>query len=326
MAEIPVESRPAGRRRVRPPSFGQLFQGLRRPREFFGQLVARIQDDRMPTIAAALAYYLFFSIFPFLIFLLALVTLVPVEGLDQWVMQMLERAVPPEAATLFASTVRDLLAQPRGGLVSLGAVLALWSASAAIVGLMDGLDMAYRVPESRPWWRIRLVALGLTAGLSVFVILAFVLAVLGGAISTAVADVLGPIGMVAVTIGRWLVAIAAVSLVVAILYYAGPDVEHARFTWVTPGSVLFTAGFALASAAFSLYVTRFGSYNATYGSLGAVIILLLWMYILAVFLLLGGHVNALLEHMSEVGKAPGERAPGREATPEGTRARGGSAG
>ena len=295
------------RLRLAGPRWSILLAGLRRPHRFVSDLVRRIQQDNILTVAAAMSYFFFFAFFPFLLFLLALVTMLPVHGLDDWLLARSATVIPGEASGMLERTVRGLLAQPRSGLLSLGAGLALWSASSAFAGVMDGLNRAYRVRESRRWWRVRLVALGLTVGLSLFMILAFVLAVFGGQLAKLVGHVLGPAGVVAALVIRWILALGLIAFVVATIYYVCPDVEQ-QWVWVTPGSVIFTLGFAGASAGFSYYVGHFGSYEKTYGSLGAVIILLFWLYLLALFLLMGGEVNALLEHMSPAGKMEGERA------------------
>jgi len=173
--------------------------------------------------------------------------------------------------------------------------------------VMDGLNRAYLVAETRPWWRLRLQAMGLTVALSGFMILAFVLAVFAAPLAKWVGQMLGPAGAIATLVLQWMVVVTVVTLVAGTVYYACPDVEHRHYHWVTPGSVLFTLGFGGTSMAFSYYAGRFGSYDRTYGSLGAVIILLFWMYLLAFFLLIGGLVNALLEHTSPAGKQPGQR-------------------
>ena len=294
------------RRRLAGPRWSVLLAGLRHPRRFFADLLERIRDDNILTVAAALSYYFFFAFFPFLLFLLALVTLLPVHGLEDWLLAQGGQVIPGEAYGMLERTVRGLLRQPRSGLVSVGAALALWSASAGFAGVMAGLNRAYRVRESRPWWRVRLEAVGLTVGLSLFMIVAFVLAVFGGQLAKLVGQTLGPAGVVAARVARWVVALGLIAFVVATIYYVCPDVEQ-QWVWVTPGSFLFTTGFAAASAGFSYYVGHFGSYQKTYGSLGAVIVLLFWLYLLAFFLLLGGEVNALLEHMSPAGKMAGER-------------------
>src|SRR5205823_2375882 len=181
--------------------------GLRRPRRFFADLLERIRDDNILTVAAALSYYFFFAFFPFLLFLLALVSLLPVHGLEDWLLAQGGQVIPGEAYGMLERTVRGLLRQPRSGLVSVGAALALWSASAGFAGVMEGLNRAYRVRESRPWWRVRLEAVGLTVGLSLFMIVAFVLAVFGGQLATLVGQTLGPAGVVAALVARWVVAL-----------------------------------------------------------------------------------------------------------------------
>jgi len=296
----------ATRLRLAGPRWSTLLAGLRHPRRFFSELVERIQEDNILTIAEAMSYFFFFAFFPFLLFLLALVSLLPVHGLEDWLLAQGSQVFPGEAYGMLERTVRGLLALPRRGLLSFGAVLALWSASSGFAAVMHGLNRAYRVRESRPWWRVRLTAIALTVGLSLFMIVAFVLAVFGGQLALLVGRTLGPAGIGAALVARWVVALGLIAFVVATIYYVCPDVEQ-QWVWVTPGSFIFTLGFAGASAGFSYYVGRFASYEKTYGSLGAVIVLLFWLYLLAFFLLLGGEVNALLEHLSPAGKMEGER-------------------
>lgn len=299
------------------PRWGVFLRALGHPVRFVRALVRRIGEDRTTTSAAALAYFFFFSAFPFLLFLLALVTMLPVQGVGDWLLDWLREFAPPQAYAAVEATIRDLIDHPRGGLLSLGAVLALWSASSAVVGLMDALNRAYRVAETRPWWRVRLQAMGLVIGLSTFVVLAFVLGLFGDPIVNLITSYFGPAAGLASTVIRWVVVIGAVTLVLAVLYHVGPNVSS-PWRWVTPGSLLVTIGFGATSVGFSYYVSNFGSYNATYGSLGAVIILLFWMYLFGVFLMLGGQLNALVEQLgaaetmvpkptSEPG-SPGERA------------------
>lgn len=284
-----------------------LGQRLRRPWKLLNALRTRMADDRITTLAAALSYYFFFALFPFLLFLLSLVTMLPgVGGLEDWLLEQAAQVVPDTAFGMLETTIRGILAQPRGGLLSLGAVLALWSSSAALASLSDALNVAYGVEETRAWWVIRLRSLGLTVALSFFMILAFVLAVGSTPLANWVAGFLGPAGGIALLIGNWLLVIAAVTLVIATIYDACPNVEL-PWRWFSPGSVLFTVGFGATSLGFSSYVSRFASYDRTYGSLGAVIILLLWMYLLALFLLLGGELNALLDRDEGVGAVPPPR-------------------
>jgi membrane protein len=287
-----------GSRTANAPGSGRLWYELARcclrPIGLLRALAARIQEDDTSTAAAALAYYFFLSIFPLLLFVLALTTVLPVHGLDRWLLENVKESLPGEAYTLVERTVHGILATRRGGLLSVGAVLALWTASAAFSAIMNGLNRAYRVRDPRPWWRARLYAIGLTVALSVFMITAFVLTLFGGELVRLVARHVGPAAGLVALIVRWTVTVGAVVFVVAAVYYACPAIER-RWQWITPGVVVFALGFAVTSAAFSFYVGKFGSYDKTYGSLGAVIILLFWMYMLAFFLLLGGELNALLE-------------------------------
>jgi membrane protein len=276
-----------------------LGRAVRRPRAFIRGLVLHIARDGLTTLAAALSYYFYFALFPFVLFLLALITFLPgVEGLQNWLLQWTAQVVPAQGYDALAGVINGLLSQPRGGILSLGAVLALWSASSAFAGLMSALNVAYGVRERRPWWKVRLLAIGLTVALSFFMILAFVLAVGSGPLAAWLAGFLGPLGALALLLLNWLAVLAAITLVIASVYHFCPDVDF-PWRWFSPGSVLFTLGFGGATMAFSYYVARFGSFDKTYGSLGAVIILLLWMYLLALFVLLGGEINAYLDREAE---------------------------
>jgi membrane protein len=275
----------------------------RHPIRLLVALSNRIQDDGMLTVAAAMAYYFFFSLFPFLIFLLACASLLPIPGLAEWVLAKLAQFAPAEAYGIIDRVVRGLLAAPRGGLVSIGAALALWTASSAMASVIDGINRAYRVRDERPWWKARLQALWLTAALSILLILGFVLSVFGGPLAELIGRWFGQTAEVAALVLQWSVLIVVVTVVVTAINYAAPATPR-RLAWVTPGSILFILGFAGFSALFSYYVANFAAYDATYGSLGAVIILLLWMYALAVFLLLGAELNALLEQAGREGRIP----------------------
>lgn len=307
----PVDSRA----RVGDRRWATLGWALGRPRWFLGGLIDRVGRDALATHAAALAYYFLFSLFPFVLFLLALVTMLPfADGLENWLLAQAAQVVPGAAYTMIEGVIQSLLSQPRSGLLSLGAALALWSASTAVTGLMGALNVAYGVPERRPWWKVRLVAIGVVVGTSFFTILAFVLTVGSGPLAAWVAGMLGPAGGLALLVGNWLAALAAITLVTAAIFNLCPDVEF-PWRWFSPGSLLFTLGFAVTTLGFSYYVAHFGTYDKTYGSLGAVIILLLWMYFIAVLLLLGGEVNAYLDRAAAELDRERESPPERAAEP-----------
>jgi membrane protein len=273
-----------------------LGRELRKPIAFVMALLERFGHHRMPTLAAGLAFYFLLAFFPFILFLVAVVTLVPgVEGLTDWLLTTAANYVPGEAWSMVEGVIRGVLGHRRGGLVSIGVVLALWSSSSGFASVSDCLNVAYGVTARRAWWKARLEALWLTVLLSFFVVLSFVLTLFAGPLARLVASYLGPAGGVATVVINWTLSLGLMTLVTATIYYVCPDVDEQEWQWLSPGVVTFIGGFGVASAAFSIWVARFGSYDKTYGSLGAPIVLLFWLYLLTVFLLLGGELNAFLD-------------------------------
>ncbi len=299
-------ARPAPARE--PPPAGPwraLARAGRHPVRFLVALASRVAQDDIMTPAAAMAYYFFFALFPMVLFVLALASMFQAQGLQDWLLATLARSLPRQAYTLFEGIVQGLLGTPRSGLLSVGAALTLWTASSAFGAVITGLNRAYRAVEYRPWWQLRLEAIGLTLGLSLLMVIAFILGVFGGQLVTLVTRILGPFAGMFATIVRWVLSITSVMIVVAAVYSFCPAVPR-TWRWLRPGSVLFTLGFAGTSVIFSYYVEHFATYDKTYGALGAVIILLLWMYLLALFLLLGGELNAYLEELHRRDRALGE--------------------
>jgi membrane protein len=189
----------------------------------------------------------------------------------------------------------------------------LWSTSSGVTAIIDTLNAAYDIQETRPWWKVRLIALGLTIALAVFIVLSFALVLLGPTLAEKVAmwAHLGPAFEWAWKILQWPVVFAMVTCAIAMVYYYAPDAEQ-EWIWITPGSVLATTLWLLASLAFKFYVSRFGSYNATYGAIGGVIVLMTWFYVSGLAVLTGAELNAEIEHASPYGKDPGEREAGEK--------------
>jgi len=280
-------------------------------RELFVRVIREIQRDNCLVYAAALAYYFLFALFPFFLFLAALLAYLPVPNLIEQILTLLTSVMPGEALTLIHDNVIALVSRPRGGLLSFGILAALWTSSSAIAAIADALNHAYKVEEGRPLWKVRGIALLLTIGLSVFLIAAIVLLMFGPQIGGYLANLvgLGPAFEIAWNILRWPVILVFVITAAAVVYYFAPDVEQ-DWKWITPGSVFAVMTWTLASLGFSYYVNNFGSYDKTYGSIGAIIVLLTWMYLSGFFILVGGEINAEIEHASDKGKAPGEKVEG----------------
>jgi membrane protein len=277
-------------------------------KELGRRAIHEIQEDDCFGRAAQLAYYFLFALFPFFLVLTTLLGYLPVPNLMDRLMEMLGQMLPGEALRLVQDNVRDLVMGQRGGLLSFGILAALWTSSSAVTAIIDSLNRAYDVEEGRPFWKVRLIAIGLTVGLSVFIIVSLVLLTFGPQIGGWIADRvgLGSVFETAWNLLRWPVIVGLLIVAMALVYYIAPDVEQ-KWQWITPGSAVAVIGWLAASLGFSYYVNNFGSYNATYGSIGAVIVLLTWMYVSGLLILIGGEINAEIEHASASGKDPGEK-------------------
>jgi membrane protein len=272
------------------------------------RVIAEIRDDDCLGRAAQLAYYFLFALFPFFLFLTTLLGYLPIPDLLDRLLETLGQMLPGDALRLVEDNVRQLVTGQRGGLLSFGILAALWTSSSALTAIIDSLNRAYDVEEGRPFWKVRLIAMGITIGLSAFIVVALVLLTFGPQLGGWVAELvgLGRVFEVTWNVVRWPVIVGLLVVAMALLYYFAPDVEQS-WTWITPGSACAVLGWLLASLGFAFYVNRFGSYNATYGSIGAVIVLLTWMYVTGLFVLIGGEINAEIEHASASGKAPGDK-------------------
>jgi membrane protein len=242
------------------------------------------------------------AFFPFLIFLVSLASLIIDPGQAQVLIDQLARVAPGAVTQIVSERLRALGESQPTGLLTVSAAGAVWAASGGIAALMRALNVVYDVEESRPFWKVRLIAVATTLGAALISVVATLLAVATPAIADAVG---GPVGQVILWL-RLPVAGFLMIWVWALLYYLLPDVQQS-FKLITPGSVLGVLVWLIASWAFSLYVSNFGKYDVTYGALGGVVVMLFWMWITAQVLMLGAEVNAVLEHRSPEGKKLGRR-------------------
>ena len=284
------------------------FRGLRLgPWQLLKLTVKEFLDDEMPTYAAALSYQGLFSLFPFLLFLIALLGFLHLPEFFDWLREQAAYVLPGQALEQ-VNPIIDQLQQRQGGLLSVGIVVALWSSSAAVRSLMNALNAAYDVREARPVWKRVPLSLLYTLGLAVMLMLVTALMILGPQVMGWIAERIGLQDYVVVlwSLLRWPVMVLLMMMAVAVIYYATPNVKQ-KFRFITPGSVLAVVAWVAASLAFGFYVKNFADYNAMYGSVGAIIVLLLYFYISAAVLLLGAELNAVIEHHLPHGKNPGER-------------------
>ena len=283
--------------------------------ELLTRTVKEFVADNGLGLAAQLAYYFFFSLFPAVLVGLAFASFFPLEHFVDRMVATLGGVVPGDIIRIVQDQVRKISEGNNGGLLTFGVLAALWSSSAAVMGLIDALNHAYDIEEGRPWWKVRLLSLGLTLGLAAFILIAFALVLVGPTAAEYIARVtgLGPVFAWTWKILQWPVVLALVSIGAGLVYYFAPDAEQ-EWVWVTPGAILAAIIWLAASLGFKFYVANFATYTETYGAIGGVMVLLLWFYLSGVVFLLGAELNAEIEHAAPYGKAVGEKVPGAKRT------------
>jgi membrane protein len=250
----------------------------------------KILEDEVFGRCAQFAYYWFFSLFPLLILLTALLAYLPIKGnLDA-----LSKMLPSEAFTLIQSTFHEITQHRRGGLLSFSILVVIWSSSSGMGVLIAALNKTSNSTKSRPWWRERLLAIILTLGLATLIIAALMLIFFGDYISKIVVSTYG-FGSTLTAVwqaGQWLVVIAFVLIGVELLYYFAPNTEQ-RWALFTPGAIFALVFWLSISYGLRLYVSRVTDYSATYGALGGVMVLMIWLYLMGVAILVGGVINSV---------------------------------
>jgi membrane protein len=255
------------------------------------------QEDNLTDWAAALTYYGLLALFPTLIALVSIVGLIAdPESTTNTLTDIVNRIGPDSAASTFEGPIRQVTESrgTAGFALIASTLLALWSASGYLGAFIRASNMIYETREGRPFWKLRPLQLLLTL---VIVLLLAVMAlgiVLTGPI---VSDVAEPIGVsgTAVSIwsyAKWAVVAALFLLMIALIYYASPNVKQRGFTWITPGGLVALVAWLVASAGFGIYVSQFASYNKVYGSLAGVVVILIWMWITNLAILFGHELNA----------------------------------
>lgn len=260
---------------------------------------AEMSEDRILGRAAQLSFYFLLSLFPLLLIMVTLLNRFAFveSALRGALFKLLNSVVPDSASDLVDGVLQHLSEGISGTGISFGLLIALWAASSGMVAIMNALNLAYEIDESRSWWKRRLVAIGLVIAFMVLIIMALTLVVYGGEIAQAVATGLG-LGSTLTTVLRiaeWPLAVAFVLLVFNLLYLYAPNIKQRSWHWLMPGTVVAVGLWFLASYGFKFYVSNFGAYNRIYGSVGAVIVLLLWLYITGIAILIGAQVNSEIE-------------------------------
>jgi membrane protein len=285
------------------------------PWQLLKRVYHQFDEDEVFTRSAALAYYFISALFPTIFFLMAVLGLFAQRhDLQSSLLNYTARFMPGDAFTLVQKTLREITTSSSGLKLALGLVLALWSSSGGIRSIIDALNRCYHVKESRPLWMRLLISIGLTVSMSALTVAALVIVLYGGDIARFVGAHTGLSAALvrAWQILQWPIALFFVIVSFALLYFWGPDAQQ-QWQWITPGSLVGVLLWIGISLLFREYLHFFNSYSKSYGSLGAVIVLLLWLYISGLALLTGAEINSEIENAAarrgqSKATAPGEKA------------------
>ena len=272
--------------------------------------------DNLLGRAAELGFYFLFALFPTLVSASSMLGLAARSATHIYntLLAYLSVVIPPSAMGIVLDTFNQTTAASSTGKVTFGLAAAIWSASVGFSAIQGTLNVVYKVPETRPYWKARLSSIAVTTFLSVLVT-SLLAAMFGGDMLATFAQKMihhHVLAIAAAVLSRligWIVATALLSLIFAVIYFFAPDVKKSRWHWLSPGAAIGIVAWLLASLGLRLYLHFFNNYSVTYGSLGAVIILLTWFYITGVMLLLGAEVNSEIEAAVTERRLLGQTAP-----------------
>ncbi|WP_458414707.1 YihY/virulence factor BrkB family protein [Schinkia sp. CFF1] len=265
---------------------------------FIKELFRRFNQDEVIGLSAELAYFFLLSLFPFLIFLITLIGYLPISQED--LLGLVSRFAPGEAMDLIETNLRQILEGPKGGLLSFGLIATIWSASNGVNAIIRVLNRAYEVRESRPYLLSRFMAIILTVAMILVIIIALLLPVFGKAIGIFLFTHFGiSDSFIAIwDFFRIFISFFVMVVVLAGLYLFAPNKRLClKEVWI--GAFFATIGWQLVSLAFSYFVLNFANYTATYGSLAGIIILMIWFYLSAMVIIVGGEINAMMRNCKD---------------------------
>lgn len=287
------------------------------PAQLAKKVIYEIGDDDLLGRASELAYNFLLAVFPLMLFLLALFGLFASRGLmlRSGLLIYFGDMLPPMAYSLFSNTVNELANNPGGGKLTFGILVALWFAAGGMTSMISTLNTAYHVREGRSFFKVRAIAVALTIAISVCLMLALVVVLIGSHLANVIGAALHLSGLFVLgwKIAQWPAALFFIVASFSLVYYFGPDLKERHWYWVTPGSLFGVILWLAASAGFRGYLHFFNTYTRTYGSLGAVIVLLVWFYVTGLAFLIGGEINAAIEHAAALRGHPEAKAPGQKA-------------
>src|SRR3954451_10081932 len=271
---------------------------------------AENKADNMPIIGAGVAFFAFLALFPALIATISLYGLVASPETVSRQIQSLSDQLPTEAQTLLSTQLNNIVDNSSGALtVSLiiSILAALWSAAGGTGNLITAVNLAYDEVETRSFVKRKALALGLTFGAIIFVLITITLSAVVPSLRNALP--LGIAGTILAQVVRWGLLLGVMAGALSVLYRVAPDRDAPKFRWVSLVSVVVTVLWAIVSLLFSLYVDDFGSYDKTYGAIAGVIVMMLWLQLTAFLVLLGAEINSEAEHQTAADTTEGEPVP-----------------
>lgn len=271
-----------------------MLENMKRGRLFkYGQqLFWRYQDDDLPGLSAQITYYLILAFFPFLLFLINLISFTALS--NETIISGLMGFLPAESGRLVRSVLTETVQSKSTALLLLGMLGSLWASSQGMAAIIRGLNKAYDAEETRGFFHLLAIAVAATVGLSLMIIFSFVMIIFGKIIGDAVFGFIGATAFFEVlwSVLRYLIPLVAMLVTLLLLYVYAPN-RKLRFSTVRIGTVFATFGWIITSVLFSLYVNNFSHYSRVYGSLGGFIALIFWLYISTMIILMGGELNAI---------------------------------
>jgi membrane protein len=276
-------------------------------KDFFVRVFNRSFDANIVDRSAQVAFYFTFALFPFIYFLVSLFGLLleTSDGFKSELFTYLNRLMPTAVFQLIRKTIDEIIDSSSSGKATLGLLITLWSASAGVDAIRSALNEVFKLKESRSWWKTKLQSLGLTLVVSILVMFVLAIVFYGWelvqySLSSFGWKVTSPLILVGV---QWISILIIMFVVCEIIYNLLPDFKKFQWKWIMPGSTVAILLWIIFTSGFRLYLGYFNSYDRTYGSLGAVIIMMLWLYLTALALMIGGVINAVLGDM-RVTKTP----------------------
>ena len=262
-----------------------------------------LMEGAITTRASSLAFNFFLAFFPSIIVFLTLIPYIPVTGLQETLMELLNVVLPPSTNEITFQALDDIINNTRGGLLSIGFLLALYFSTNGINSLIEAFNASYHIRENRPIIQQRILSLGLTLLLSFMLIIAMGLIIFGKFVVSYLTEykLITQYAGELILYGKWFTILLVLWLGISVLFHLGPSIKS-KWKLFTPGSILATLGIIITSIGFNYYINHFSQYNKIYGSIGTLMIILIWMYFNSIILLTGFELNASISNAKGKGE------------------------